>query len=63
MNVTPRNNLRLDIDEMEYIRRVLMFELGRLTHIVLDEDKMHALCCKLPAGIEKEKRKEDKKNV
>lgn len=58
MNVTPRNNLRLNIDEMEYMRRVLMFELGCVTHIVLDEDKMHALCCKLSAGIEKEKRKQ-----
>ena len=57
MNVTPRNNLRLDIDEMEYIRRALMYEPCRLTNVVLDEDKMHALCCKLLAGLEKEKRK------
>lgn len=59
MNNTPRNNIRLEIPELETLVGIIETHLGRQQAVVLDEERLAKISNRLRWLLFKERAKRD----
>jgi hypothetical protein len=60
MNNTPRNNIRLEIDELEALVGILNTYIDRQPSVVLDDEKLAKISNRLRWLLFKERAKRDR---
>lgn len=60
MNNTPRNNIRLEIPELETLVGIIETHLGRQQAVVLDEEQLAKISNRLRWLLFKERAKRDR---
>lgn len=60
MNNTPRNNIRLEIHELETLVGIIETHLGRQQAVVLDEEQLAKISNRLRWLLFKERAKRDR---
>lgn len=63
MNNTPRNNIRLEIPELETLVGIIETHLGRQQAVVLDEERLAKISNRLRWLLFKERAKRDRLTI